>query len=57
MLQIMSKAECLYILLKTWGDLALISPVAAICKLMCETGVDALDLSQLGKAAFRSTGV
>lgn len=53
----MRKAECLYVLLKTWGDLALKSPETVASEFMCETSVDILDLAELGKATFCSAGI
>jgi hypothetical protein len=47
MLQIVRKTERFNVFLKTWRNLALISPKAVSSKFVCETGVDVLYFAEL----------
>lgn len=57
MLQIVGKTKRFNILLKTRRNLALKSPEAIARKLMCETCVDILHLTEFGKPTLCSTGI
>jgi hypothetical protein len=53
----MGKTKRFNALLKTWGNLVLISPEAGASKFMRETSVNSLHLAEFGKTTHRSTGI